>query len=159
MEAQTQTVQYCITSKDLDAAWKKAPGTKKFVFLTATGLFALGILPAILTHALTREAVVTSIVIAVAYFFLFRYGLRLFLKRELRTLTISSETISTQIGEKSGAIPWSKVAKVSSTADHVFIVGRNHNVFTIPVSAFEGKTERQRFIRSCEENIATARRK
>jgi hypothetical protein len=67
-------------------------------------------------------------------------------KTQKRTLSISQEGIETKIGSQTGKIPWKAVDRVVATEDHIFIVGKNANAFTIPSSAFANPELRNQFI-------------
>jgi hypothetical protein len=63
-----------------------------------------------------------------------------------RTLTISSDGISTQIGRLRGQVPWNKVRVVTETPQFVLIVGTTGNAFFIPHRAFAGLEHQGHFV-------------
>jgi hypothetical protein len=71
-------------------------------------------------------------------------------KNRNRILTIDPAGIHTQIGKKKGRIPWEKIAEVFVTGEHLFILGRNLNAFTIPNRAFQDDSQRNQFIQLCQ---------
>lgn len=72
-------------------------------------------------------------------------------KKGSRILSIDPAGIHTQIGKKKGRVRWEKIAEVFVTGEHVFILGRNLNSFTIPNRAFHDDSQRNEFIRLCED--------
>ncbi len=67
-------------------------------------------------------------------------------KTDERTLTVSPDGISTEIGSLRGQIPWSKVKLVNDTSSHVLIVGATGNAFLIPARAFQDSYQRSQFL-------------
>jgi len=71
---------------------------------------------------------------------------RLRTKRDERVLLVDAHGIQTSIGKLSGQVPWSRVASVSITPEHVFITGKNANAFAIPSRAFATEEVRLAFV-------------
>ena len=71
---------------------------------------------------------------------------RLRTKRDERVLLVDAHGIQTSIGTLSGQVPWSEVASVNVTPEHVFITGKNANAFAIPSRAFATEEVRVAFI-------------
>jgi len=67
-------------------------------------------------------------------------------KPEERTLRIGAIGISTTIGNRSGDIAWTKVARITPTSGAVYIVGTGGNSFTVPERAFSSPAQRNEFI-------------
>ncbi len=110
-----------------------------------------------LTHSLTLTDWIIAIVWGVLFYFLFPLFLRLRTKKSMRTLSIGPDKLSTRAGKLSGEVPWIKMANLSVTDEHVFLVGRNMNGFAIPRRAFVDENQRKEFIRLCEHYIQAAR--
>lgn len=107
---------------------------------------ALGLLPLFFNGAFSRGVETHDVILAFAWMvgaFTFM-PLWLFLrgKTSERTLTVSQNGISTQIGSMKGEIPWSKVKLVAKAHEHVLIVGASGNAFFIPGRAFEGPNQK-----------------
>jgi hypothetical protein len=73
-------------------------------------------------------------------------GLFLRAKTDERTLTVSPEGISTEIGSLKGQIPWRKVDAVTDTGPHVLVVGTTGNAFFIPNRAFREPGQKAEFL-------------
>ena len=67
-------------------------------------------------------------------------------KTEERTLSISQQGISTQIGSMDGRVPWNKVKEIKDSGTYILIVGRSGNSFFVPSRAFRAPEERERFL-------------
>lgn len=67
-------------------------------------------------------------------------------KTAKRTLTVSSDGISTHIGRINGQIPWVKVRTVADTRAFVLIARTNGNAFFIPNRAFPTPEQRNEFL-------------
>jgi hypothetical protein len=67
-------------------------------------------------------------------------------KTEERTLSISAQGISTEIGSRRGEVPWGKVRLVEDAGRHVLIVGATGNAFLIPGRAFSGPEQQKQFV-------------
>jgi len=68
-------------------------------------------------------------------------------KSDERALTISTSGIATRIGNLSGDVPWSKVARIVPTDECIYIQGRSGNSFAIPRRAFSTEKDREEFVR------------
>jgi len=66
-------------------------------------------------------------------------------------LTISPEGITTEIGSLKGKVPWKKVRTVTSTLEHVLVVGTTGNAFFVPARAFKGAEGQDRFMAEIAE--------
>jgi sugar phosphate permease len=98
------------------------------------------------SRSLTRNDVVAAILAAVGFMIFLPVMLFISGKTSKRTLTISSEGISTEIGSIKGQIPWHKV-KVIVETDRYFLVSRaNGNAFFIPSRAFSGPEHQAEFV-------------
>ncbi len=71
-------------------------------------------------------------------------------KTALRTLTVSSDGISTQIGRLKGNVPWAKVKMVKDASEYVLIASASGNSFIIPSRAFAGPNQRSQFLREID---------
>lgn len=67
-------------------------------------------------------------------------------KTDKRTLTISSDGISTSMGTKSAQIPWKTVKIVKDSGTFILIARKNGNAFFIPDRAFVSPNDRARFV-------------
>jgi YcxB-like protein len=111
---------------------------------------ALGLLPLLFNGAFSRGVESHDVIVGFAWMvgaFTFM-PLWLFLrgKTSERTLTVSQNGISTQIGSMKGEIPWSKVKLVAEADENVLIVGATGNAFFIPGRAFQSPDQKAQFI-------------
>ena len=67
-------------------------------------------------------------------------------KTEERTLSVSEQGISTQIGSLDAQLPWTRVKEVKDSGTYILIVGRSGNSFFVPSRAFSGTRERSEFL-------------
>ena len=67
-------------------------------------------------------------------------------KTEERTLSVSEQGISTQIGALDSQLPWTRVKEVKDSGTYILIVGRSGNSFFVPSRAFSGTRERAEFL-------------
>ena len=68
-----------------------------------------------------------------------------------RTLTISHDGISTEIGRLKGKIPWNAVAVVKETPQFVLVSGTTGNAFFIPRRAFSGIEHQRGFVTALKD--------
>jgi hypothetical protein len=66
-------------------------------------------------------------------------------KTEERTLTVSPEGLSTEIGSLKGQIPWREVKLIAEASQHVLITSSVGNTFFIPARAFQGPEQKVQF--------------
>lgn len=71
-------------------------------------------------------------------------------KSDERVLSIGPEGIHTTIGKRSADLPWTRIASVDLTPEHIFITGKSANGFAIPARAFASPLERVEFLRELE---------
>jgi hypothetical protein len=69
-------------------------------------------------------------------------------KTEERTLSVSEQGISTEIGALDAQLPWTRVKEVKDSGTYILIVGHSGNSFFVPSRAFRGAEERAEFL--CE---------
>lgn len=70
-------------------------------------------------------------------------------KPQTRTLTINENGISTSIGKISGECAWNEVAEISESSGNIYIVGTGGNGFVVPLRAFSGVEEQNKFLDLC----------
>ena len=67
-------------------------------------------------------------------------------KGQERELELTSDGITTTIGQLSGTVPWRAVAFVDDVGPFVVIAGQNMNAFLVPNRAFGDDQERTQFM-------------
>src|SRR6185437_4565887 len=74
-------------------------------------------------------------------------------KTSKRTLKVSKDGISTQIGRISGTVPWSKVSGISSAPEFLLILRNNGNAFFVPNRAFDAAGGKDQFLTHCQKGL------
>ncbi len=67
-------------------------------------------------------------------------------KTSTRSLTVSPEGISTEIGSLKASTPWHKVKVIVGTDRYVLVSRANGNAFFIPSRAFSGPEHQAEFV-------------
>jgi hypothetical protein len=75
---------------------------------------------------------------------------RAWTKSDERVLSIGPQEIHTTIGKRSADLPWTRIASVDVTPEHIFITGKNANGLAIPARAFASPRERVELLRELE---------
>ena len=63
-----------------------------------------------------------------------------------RTLSVSEQGLSTQIGSMNAQRPWSQVKEIQDSGSYILIVSKSGNSFFVPSRAFSGPDERNQFL-------------
>jgi YcxB-like protein len=150
-EEYSTTIKYALTRIEIVRFFLRGvKSSPKFLAMILICLVGLGAFTLAMRSAFSRSLTSRDVVIAVAWpagalifmlLWLFIRG-----KTDERTLTVSPDGISTQIGSLKGQIPWSKVKLVTRTNRHVLIVGATGNAFFIPSRAFQGPDQQAKFV-------------
>jgi hypothetical protein len=145
------TIKYALTRIEILRSFLRSlQSSPKFlamilIYLAALNLFTLATRGAFSRSLTGRDVTVALAWMAGALIFmllwLFTRG-----KTDERTLTVSTDGISTQIGSLRGQIPWSKVKLVAQTSRQVLIVGATGNAFFMPSRAFQGPNQQTEFM-------------
>jgi len=145
------TIQYALTRTEIATGFFRSVRTSpKFLvtvccyaaccsglFLAASGSFSRPFEP---------QDAFKAVFAAVAFFLFMPAYLFLRGKTSLRTLAISPEGISTEIGKMKAQRPWSYVKTVSETDGHVLIASAIGNAFFIPNRAFSNPEQKTEFV-------------
>jgi hypothetical protein len=107
------------------------------IVLAGTGAFSRPLTP--------RDAVTAVLTAAVFMLFL---PVMLFIrgKTSNRSLTVSAEGISTEIGSLKAQIPWRKVKVILETDRYILISRASGSAFFIPSRAFSGPEQKAEFV-------------
>jgi hypothetical protein len=129
-------------------------GSPKFlatipIYSASLGVFSL-LLGGAFSHPLSVHDLIVVLVWMLGAFAFMPLWLFIRGKTAERTLTVSPEGISTEIGSLKGHVPWSKVKLVTFASQHVLIVGATGNAFFIPSRAFQGPEEKAQFIKEID---------
>jgi YcxB-like protein len=63
-----------------------------------------------------------------------------------RTLSVTEQGFSTQIGSINAQRPWTKVKEIKDAGSYILIVSKSGNSFFVPSRAFSGPDERNQFL-------------
>jgi YcxB-like protein len=156
------TIEYALTrGENVRGYFEGLLGSPRFMMMIALYALVLAIFALALTGALWRPFTIGDIELAVAIVIGFLLFLPLMLfaraKTSMRSLTISPEGISTQIGALQGQVPWQKIKIVSATDRCVLIAGSTGNAFFIPNRAFISPEQRVEFVEIIRNWINTSR--
>lgn len=150
-KAQSLTVEYALTRSELVRSYLgsliKSPKFRRTIVLYSIVFGIFNLLPrAIPARTIAARDVIGATAWAVGFFVLLPVLIVIFAKTARRTLTISPEGISTQIGRRSGKVPWSKMGNLTETPGFVLIAGTSGNAFFVPDRAFSGAKHRDHFV-------------
>jgi hypothetical protein len=145
------TIKYALTRIEvLRSFLRSLQSSPKFLAMILAYLAALAVFTLATRGAFSRSITGRDVIVAIAWtagalifmlLWLFIRG-----KTDERTLTVSPDGISTQIGSLKGQVPWSKVKSVTQTSRHVLILGATGNAFFIPSRAFKGPDQQTQFM-------------
>lgn len=150
-EESSLTVEYALTRGEIFGSfWRSVAQSPKFrntilFYSVGIGLFTL-LLNAIPSRSLTFKDIVAALAFAIVSPVLISLWVFIRGKTAKRTLTVSRDGISTEIGRLKGQVPWGKVRLVTDTPEFVLIARTNGNAFFIPHRAFTGTEHRGRFL-------------
>ena len=156
------TIQYTATPADVSAlysyCWKHTAYFRSRIIFNALLLGALSIAISFsIQGTIQKDDIVIALALAAAIPLMAPLIAKLRTKKGKRTLSIDSSGLHTKIGAMQGDVPWSKIADLFTTDEHIFILGRNLNGFCIPRNAFRNDLERDEFIRLCRDHPAEGR--
>jgi YcxB-like protein len=110
------------------------------------------------SRSLTLKDAVTAAVAAGGFMIFLPAMLFIRGKTAKRSLTVSSEGMSTEIGSLKAQIPWRKVKVIVGTDRYVLVSRANGNAFFIPSRAFSGPEHQAEFVTKIRDwaNLAGA---
>jgi hypothetical protein len=155
-------IEYTATPKDVAALYshtrKHSLKLRLICYGLPVGVAAIALLGRLSPgHRLTSADWVIALIWGTVCVFVFPLFLRIRTKKDKRTLSIRPDKLSTRVGTLAGEIPWAKVDSLYVTDEHIFMIGKNMNGFAIRRRAFVDDTQRNEFIRLCEQYIQVAR--
>src|ERR1700686_4017773 len=116
------TIEYVATPRDVSAlyafCWKHSSYFKRGMILYGIllGLLAIAISFSF-RETISKGDVIIALALAVAFPFAAPVIARLRTKKDKRTLSVDSKGLHTQIGARSGDVPWSKIADLFTTEE------------------------------------------
>jgi hypothetical protein len=156
---ETLTIEYALARGEIVRGFfQSVGGSKSFRLSLLRKAAFLGLFVFLLRAAIMRSVSLQDGLIAVAFGLgvLFFLPLALFMlgKTGKRTLTLSDEGISTEIGALKGTVPWHKVKLVSDTGQFILITNSRGNAFIVPSRAFSGPEQRALFLSALSRSVA-----
>jgi hypothetical protein len=145
------TVEYSLTRSEILQSFLRSMvrcpklRTKLLLYAIAVGLFMF-FFQGILSQAITLASFLSAVLWGAGFLVFIPLWVFVRGKTSKRTLTVSRDGISTQIGRMKARIPWDKVSVVSSTPHFVLILRTNGNGFFVPDRAFERLEDRTHFL-------------
>jgi hypothetical protein len=144
-------IEYALTRSEIFRSYLRSlaesPRFRRtiIIYSVAFGIFDL-ILRVILERSFTVRDIISAAAWAVGLFVFLPLWIFIRGKTTKRTLTISQDGISTEIGRYKGQIPWNKISIVTEAPRFILIARTNGNAFFIPGRAFSGVEHRQHFL-------------
>ncbi|HET8635403.1 MAG TPA: YcxB family protein [Acidobacteriaceae bacterium] len=148
------TIEYALTRTEIVRGYFRGLRTSpKFLSIILLYAAFLSIVVLATWGAFSRPLTIGHVIgdavafVATAAFFILLLSAWLFLraKTSKRSITISPEGISTQIGKLQGQTPWRQIKIVSVTAQNVLIAQGNGNAYFIPNRAFSSPEKKAEF--------------
>jgi len=149
------TIQYALTRREIVSSFfKSVVSSSKYrttILIYCLAIGGLSALPAIESHA-DAKSVIARFLYGVMAFAIFAPVL-LFIraKTATRSLTISSDGISTQIGKISGFLLWTQVRVIHDGPSFILIGRTNGNAFYIPDRVFTNSEQKAEFFRLAKQ--------
>ncbi len=145
------TIEYSLTRTEIvHAHFKSLASSTRYLLIILLYVLLVSGATLVGRGVFSRPLTFTDWVIAVeaAVSFLVFFPVMLFIraKTSKRSLTVSSEGISTEIGSLRGRIPWKKIKFISDTERYVIVSRTNGNAFFIPSRAFSSPEQKAEFI-------------
>lgn len=159
---QTLSVQYALTRSEVLRSFlcslvasARFRGTIIFYSVVVGGFTLLFRAPLLRSVAVKDALAAVATAACVPVFIAFWVFIRA--KTAQRTLTISHDGISTEIGRLKGEIPWNSVAVVQETPQFVLVSGTTGNAFFIPRRAFSGIEHQRGFVTALKDWMQATR--
>ena len=145
------TITYALTRIEIvQSFFESLRNSAKFLTMIVIYASVLGVsslaMRGAFSRSLTLHDLLVSIAVTAGVFVFMPCWLFIRGKTDERTMTVSPEGISTEIGALKGHVPWSKVKLVNDTNGHVLIFGANGNAFFVPTRAFRGLDQQAEFM-------------
>lgn len=150
-EGSSLTVEYALARREIFVSfWRSVAQSPKFrnamLFYSAGfSLFTL-LLSAIQSRSVTLKDIVVGVASAIGFLVFVSFWVFIRGKTARRTLTVSRDGTSTEIGRLKGQVPWGQIKLITDTPEFVLIARTNGNAFFIPHRAFTGMEDRNRFL-------------
>lgn len=148
------TIEYALTRVEIVRGFLRSLGSSPRYLVTVLcyALVMSGIVLVVtgaFSRALTMRDAVTAVLTAGGFMLFLLVMLFIRGKTSNRSLTVSAEGISTEIGSLKAQIPWRKVKVILETDRYVLVSRASGNAFFIPSRAFSGPEQKSGV---CHEN-------
>lgn len=145
------TIEYALTRGEIvHSYFRSLARSPKFLVRILVYCVVLGVIPVAFQtgfyRSLTSSDALLTLAWALAAFAVVPLWLLVRGKTSVRTITTSSEGISTKIGSLTGQIPWKKVKLIEDKRQHVLIMSASGNAFFIPARAFAQPEQKTQFV-------------
>lgn len=145
------TIEYALTRVEIVRGFLRSLGSSPRYLVTIlcyalvmSGIVLVG--TGAFSRALTLRDAVTAALAAGGFILFLPVMLFIRGKTSNRSLTVSAEGISTEIGSLKAQIPWRKVKVISETDRYVLVARANGNAFFIPSRAFWDPEQKAAFV-------------
>ena len=150
-EQDSLTIEYALSRREIfRSVMRSMTGSPKFLGTILLYSVAIGIMILLIRASILRSLTMKDAIQATAW----ALGFLIFIpiwstiraKTAKRTLTVSKDGVSTEIGRIKGHVSWDKIRVVEDTPHFVLIARANGNAFFIPHRAFHGPDQRGHFV-------------
>ncbi len=147
----TMTIEYALTRVEIVRGFFRSLGSSPRYLVTVlcyalvmSGIVLVG--TGAFSRSLTLRDAVTAVLTAGGFMLFLPVMLFIRGKTSNRSLTVSAEGISTEIGSLKAQIPWRKVKVILETDRYVLVSRASGNAFFIPSRAFSGPEQKAAFV-------------
>ncbi len=150
------TIEYSLARKEIARNFARSMAPSP-IFMRKILLYAVGfgLIQLLITGALHQHTILHNVlslfIYGTCFLLFFPFIIALLGKTSRRSLTISSEGISTQIGTMSEQMPWKTIQLVTEQIDYVLIAKWNGNAFFIPARAFQDSEQKNQFFSTAKD--------
>ena len=150
-KTQSLSIEYALTRGEIFRAFlQSAAGSPRYLLTIILNSVTFGVITLLFRAAplarLTMRDAISALTWTLGLLLLMPLWIFIRAKTDRRTLTISRDGITTEIGRHNGKVPWPKVKIITETPRFVLIARTNGNAFFIPDRAFSGVDQRQHFV-------------
>lgn len=157
-ETRSLTIEYALTRSEIfQSCWRSIARSPKFRNTILLYSIAIGLITPFLrmlfSEPLRARDLVGAALWAAGVFLFIPFWMFIRGKTAKRTLTVSPDGISTEIGRIKGQIPWSKIRMVTETPQLILIARTNGNAFFIPNRAFSEPDQKVEFLNAVRQCV------
>ena len=155
-EAHPLTIEYALTRSEIfQSCWRSIARSPKFrntilLYSIAIGLITL-LVQVLFSEPVRARDLVGAALWAVGFFLFIPFWMFIRGKTAKRTLTVSPDCISTEIGRIKAQIPWGKIRMVTETPQFILIARTSGNAFFVPNRAFSEPNQKVEFLNAVRQ--------